>query len=152
MNGPTDARTSTAQILMLERAALDRWGQGDPGGFLELYGADVTYFDPATAARIDGHQSMVDYYYPWIGKIQIPRYEMLNPNVVIDGDMALLTYNLVNYVRGADGAESVGTRWNSTTVYQRRGDAWKVIHSHWSFTQHPAFQNLSPEASEGLGA
>jgi len=152
MNNTIEARTSADQILALERAALDRWGKGDPGGFLELYARDITYFDPLTKTRIDGHQAMADYYHPWVGKIQIPRYEMLNPHVVVDGDMALLTYNLVNYVRDAKGVESVGSCWNSTTVYQRRGDTWKAIHSHWSFTHHPAFQNLTPEASEGLEA
>ncbi len=143
-------KAETDQILMLERAALDRWGKGDPGGFLDLYATEISYFDPVTATRIEGHQAMVDYYRPFIGKIQIPRYEMLNPHVVRDGNMALLTYNLVNYITDANGIESVGTRWNSTTVYQRRGDTWKAIHSHWSFTRHPAFQNMSPEESEGL--
>ena len=152
MNNTIEAQTSADQILALERAALDRWGKGDPDGFLELYAADITYFDPLTAMRIDGHQAMEDYYHPWVGKIQVPRYEMLNPQVVVDGDMALLTYNLVNYIWDATGGESVGTRWNSTTVYKRRGDTWKAIHSHWSFTHHPAFQNLTPEASEGLEA
>ena len=152
MINTTEARTSAEQILMLERAALDRWGNGDPGGFLELYANDITYFDPVAGTRIDGHQAMENYYRPWIGKIQIPRHEMLNPHVVVDGNMALLTYNLVNYIRDAKGVESVGTRWNSTTVYQRRGKTWKAIHSHWSFMQHPAFQNMSPEASEGFEA
>jgi len=105
-------------IVRLERAALDRWGKGDPGGFLELYGAD----------------------------------EMVNPQVVVDGHMALLTYNLVNYIRDPQGGESVGSRWNSTTVFQRQGETWKSIHSHWSFTRHQAFQNMSAEASEGLDA
>jgi len=146
----TATQTAVEQIVMLERTALDRWGKGDPDGFLELYSGDITYFDPMTAMRIDGHQAMVDYYRPFAGEIQIPRYEMLNPHVVIDGNMALLTYNLVNYIKDANGHESVGTRWNSTTVFQRLGDTWKSIHSHWSFTQHPAFQNMSPEASEGL--
>lgn len=144
------SRPAADQILMLERAALDRWGRGDPGGFLELYATDVTYFDPMTATRIDGHRAMADYYAPWFGRIEIPRYEMLNPHVVVDGDMALLTYNLVNYVRDANGIESVGTQWNSTTAYRRRGDAWKAIHSHWSFTRHPAFQTMTAEESEGL--
>jgi len=143
---------SAERILMLERGALDRWGNGDPGGLLELYGADITYFDPVTATRIDGHRAMVDYYRPFIGKIQIARYEMLNPQVVVDGTMALLTYNLVNYIRDAQGGESVGSRWNSTAVYRHLGGAWKSIHSHWSFTRHAAFQNMSPEASEGLEA
>lgn len=147
-----EAQTTADQIMMLERAALDRWGRGDPGGFLELYATEVTYFDPVTATRIDGHQAMVDYYRPWTGKIQVARYEMLNPHVVVVGDMALLSYNLVNYIKDAEGVETVGTRWNSTTVYQRRGDTWKTIHSHWSFTNHPAFQDLTPETSEGLEA
>ena len=151
MNKTVDVRATTPdQILNLERSALDRWGKGDPGGFLDVYGADVTYFDPATARRIDGHQEMVNYYAPWIGKIQIARYEILNPQIVIDGNMALLSYNLVNYVRDANDDETLGSRWNSTTVYQRQGDGWKAIHSHWSFTRHPAFQNMTAEQSEGL--
>ncbi|MCI0692252.1 nuclear transport factor 2 family protein [candidate division KSB1 bacterium] len=89
---------------------------------------------------------------PDIGKIQIARYEMLNPHVVVDGNMALLTYNLVNYHRDAQGVESVGSCWNSTTVYQYRDDTWKAMHSHWSFTRHVAFQNMTPEASEGIEA
>jgi len=149
---PIDARTSADQILMLERGALDRWGNGDPGGFLELYAADITYFDPVTATRIDGHEAMVNDYRPFAGKIQVARYELLNPQVVVEGNMALLTYNLVNYSQDAEGVESVGSRWNSTTAYRHRNGAWKAIHSHWSFTRHAAFQNLSPEASERQGA
>lgn len=148
MNGNIEAD----QITMLERKALDRWGKGDPGGFLDLYGEDVTYFDPLTAIRIDGHNAMAEYYRPYTGKIQIARYEMLNPKVVIDGNMALLTYNLVNYTIDTQGVESIGSRWNSTAVYQRRDDVWKGIHSHWSFTMHPAFQGMTAEATEGLDA
>jgi ketosteroid isomerase-like protein len=143
-----DDRTSADQIVMLERGALDRWGKGDPGGFLDLYADDITYFDPLTPTRIEGHKAMVDYYRPWTGKIHIARYEMLNPQVVIEGNIALLTYNLVNYIQDVGGVESTGTCWNSTTVYQRRNATWKTIHSHWSFTRHPAFQNMSAEASE----
>ena len=136
------------QIVQLERAALDRWGNGDPGGFLELYASDITYFDPLTAARIDSHGAMADYYRPWVGKIHIPRYEMLNPHVVVGADLALLSYNLVNYVADATGAESVGTSWNSTVVYRRTDAGWRSIHSHWSFTNHPAFQTMTAEESE----
>ena len=140
--------TSANEIITLERDALDRWGSGDPGGFLDLYAGNISYFDPSTAARMDGHDAMAAYYRPLIGKIQIPRYEMLAPQVIIDGDMALLTYNLVSYQTDDQGRESVGTRWNSTVVYQRQRGTWKSVHSHWSFTRHPAFQNLTPETQE----
>lgn len=150
MTKRNNTETVPEQIIMLERDALDRWGKGDPGGFLDLYAHDVSYFDPTVAARIDGHEAMESYYRPWIGKIQIARYEMLNPQVVVDGNMALLTYNLVNYIADGSGIESVGAQWNSTTVFQNQGDGWKTVHSHWSFTRHTAFQNLTVETSEGL--
>jgi ketosteroid isomerase-like protein len=143
-----DSDATAAAILALERGALDRWGRGDPGGLLDLYAADVTYFDPLTAMRIDGHRQMEDYYRPWTGRVHVARYEMLNPQVVVDGTMAVVTYNLVNYTRDSQGAESMASRWNATGVYQRRGDTWKKVHEHWSFTRHPAFANMSPESTE----
>ncbi len=73
---------------------------------------------------------------------------MINPQVVTDGTIAVLSYNLVNYVHAPDGSEKVGTKWNSTQVYRRTGDQWRVVHVHWSFTKHPAFENMSPEAME----
>lgn len=89
---------------------------------------------------------MEDYYRPVTGTIHISRYEMLNPQVVIDGHMALLTYNLVNDSQPAADVESVGSRWNSTTVYRRVDGAWTSIHAHWSFTRHAAFQNVPADA------
>jgi ketosteroid isomerase-like protein len=140
------------EIVALEREALNRWGKGDPAGFLELYGKEVTYFDPATEFRIDGQQAMVDYYRPWTGLIQIMRFDMVNPQVTIDGNMALLTYNLINYIEGEDGVETVGSRWNSSTVFRKEDGAWRSIHSHWSFTRHPALQKLTVESSEQSAA
>ena len=99
------------------------------------------------------HVDPVDDLYPLFGDCsETQSLDEPTAGVVVDGDMALLTYNLVNYIRDAKGVESVGSRWNSTTVYRRRGDTWKAIHSHWSFTRHPAFQDMTPEASEGLEA
>lgn len=152
MQMTVDAEAIAETILSLERGALDRWGRGDIEGPLDLCADDVTYFDPVTAVRIDGLAAMQDYLGPWAGRIRVPRYEMLNPQVVTDGSMAVLSYNLVNYIQGAGGAETVGSRWNSTQVYRRSGDRWMIVHSHWSFTRHPAFENMSPEATEGLQA
>jgi ketosteroid isomerase-like protein len=135
-------------ILKLERDALNRWGKGDPAGYTDIYARDVTYFDPLVAARIDGLQAMLDYYKPWAGQIQVPRYEMHNPQIVVSADMALLTYMLVNYIHDSNGSECKGSCWNCTEVYTRHADSWRIIHSHWSFTAHTAFQNISPAQSE----
>jgi len=37
--------------------------------------------------------------------------------VVVADDIAVLTYNLVNFLRDANGTERLLNRWNSTTVY-----------------------------------
>lgn len=120
-------------IIALERAALDRWGQGDPQGYLEIMGPDVTYFDPTQETRVDGLDAMRSLLEPFTGRIRIDRYEMLNPRVQRDGSVAVLTFNLVNYLKPTDDKESVLNRWNSTEVYRQIDGAWRLIHSHWSY-------------------
>ena len=93
--------------------------------------------------RLDGRAAVAEYFRTvWAGKVRIDRYDIINPQVVTDGSMAVLSYNLVNYVQAPDGSEKIATRWNSTQVYRRTGDLWKVVHAHWSFTKHPAFDNM----------
>jgi ketosteroid isomerase-like protein len=120
-------------VIAIERAALDRWGKGDPEGFLQTYAAEVTYFDPSRPRRVDGLATMRELYGPLAGKIKVDHYEMIGPKVQRHGDVAVLTYNLRSHGAGPDGKPAV-TRWNSTSVYVRARGAWKVVHSHWSFT------------------
>ena len=121
-------------IIALERGALDRWGRGDPGGYLDLYAQDVTYFDPQRERRIDGLQAMRQALAPIKGMVKVDRYEMLAPKVSRSGDMALLTYNLVSHARTPDG-KPMTVRWNSTVVYAQVDKRWKILHSHWSLTK-----------------
>lgn len=131
-----DAAQTADDVIALERAALDRWGKGDPTGFLDTYAPEITYFDPFTARRVDGHAALADYYRPITGKVKVLRYEMIGAKVQRHGDVAVLTYNLRSEGVLPDGKEMT-VRWNSTSVYARVGGAWKMIHSHWSLTTPP---------------
>ena len=128
-------RFDPEEIIALERAALDRWGKGDPGGYFELMAADQTYFDPMTEKRIDGQDSLKQYIAPFTGKISIERVEMLDPKVQRVGDLAVLTFNLNDYGAQLAGGPKTTVRWNSTEVYQRINGAWKIMHSHWSYVK-----------------
>ena len=128
-----DAHQADA-IIALERGALDRWGRGDPGGYLELYARDVTYFDPMRERRVDGLDAMKQLLEPIRGRVKVDHYEMIAPHVYRAGDAAVLTYNLVSQGRRPDG-EAATTRWNSTAVYMQIDGRWKIVHSHWSFTK-----------------
>ena len=114
-------------IIAIERAALDRWGQGDPSGFLEISAPDVVYFDPSLERRIDGREALTRYYEAIQGKVSISRYELINPRVQPVGG-AVLTFNYVSY-----GGTEDTYRWNCTEVYRRSGDRWEIIQTHWSY-------------------
>ena len=128
-------RAQADAVIAAERAALDKWSNGDPSGFLANYADDVTYFDPVHDARVDGLAAMRTMLEPLAGKFKIHRYEMVNPKVQRHGDVAVLTYNLVNYQKVGEAPEKPLNKWNSTSVFQRLGGRWRQIHSHWSFTK-----------------
>jgi ketosteroid isomerase-like protein len=124
-----------ADVIATERAALERWGKGDPDGFLTTYAPEITYFSPTEERRVDGLSAMSTLLAPVRGKLRIDRFEMLNAKVQRHGDVAVLTYQVVNYQRQQDGTERQTTRWNSTAVFRRLEGKWRSIHSHFSYTK-----------------
>lgn len=118
-----------ATVIALERAALDRWGKGDPSGYLEISAPDVTYFDPFLERRVDGLEALAAWYAPLAGTIHIDRYELIEPKVQVCGEVAVLTFNLTSY----SGATTM--RWNCTEVYRKDPAGWRIVQTHWSITQ-----------------
>ena len=130
--------TLSQEIIALERSALDRWITFDPHGYLALSAPEVTYFDPSRDKRVDGLETLrvlLEQIKQLKGSITEPRYEMLDPKVQQYREVALLTYNLTNYGRVSGGPEAVLVRWNSSELYARVGEKWKLVHSHWSYTK-----------------
>ncbi len=118
-------------LIALESAALERWGNGDPSGFLEICAPDVVYFDPYQEMRIDGLEALTQYYKTIWGQVHFDRFELLNPCVQIGGELAVLTFNYVSY------AGDKQSRWNCTEAYRQAKEGWQIIQTHWSYTRHP---------------
>ena len=127
------AQEAVADVEKMERAALDRWGKGDPQGYLEIMASDVTYFDPVQDKRVDGIEAMRKMLAPITGKIKVSRFDMIDPKVQRRGDSVLLTFNLLSYVTQPDGKERAIARWNSSELYRRVNGQWRIVHSHWSY-------------------
>jgi len=125
----TPERSAADEIIAIERAALERWSRGDPGGFLEIMAPDVSYFDPFTERRIDGIAAMRDLYAQIRGTVHIDRFEMLEPRVQVEGNLAVLTFRFESH--GTDG----WMQWNTTEVYRLAEAGWRIIHTHWSYYQ-----------------
>jgi ketosteroid isomerase-like protein len=121
--------TVADKIITLEKAALTRWGNGDPDGFLEICAPDVVYFDPYREMRVDGLPTLTALYETMRGQVRFDRFELLNPHVQSSGGWAVLTFNYISYT--GDQA----SRWNCTEVYRREpGGNWLIIQTHWSYT------------------
>ena len=118
---------------------------GDPIGYVELFADDITYFDPIQERRVDGRAAMVALMESIRGKIRVDRYDILRPAVQQQGDVALLSFNLVSY-RTDDGRERAISSWNSTEVYRRTPQGWRIFHSHWSYIKPELKEPLTEDA------
>jgi len=130
---PTQLPTNAKEILALEKAAMKRWSQGDPDGFLTLSVPQVTYFDPILPERLTGIASLTDFYNGMRGKVAgAAAVDYIEPHVVIVGDAALLTYRYLWAGLDADSTVTARSAWNCTEVYHRQTGQWRIIHTHWS--------------------
>jgi hypothetical protein len=115
-------------IIAMERAALDRWGKGDPSGFLEISDPGVVYFDPFVERRLDGLEALTSWYEGIRGQVRFDRHELLNPKVQVLGEAAVLTFNFVSWT------DSKPDPWNCTEVYRLTEAGWRIVQTHWSRT------------------
>jgi len=124
MTGPQLMET----LLARERAALDRWAQGNTLGYAESIADEATYFDHATRQRLHGAAAIRAHVGAFQGTFSVPRYEILDPVMHTSGDLAVLAFNWAPY----DGEGRPLPLWNATSVYRRDGDEWAMVHMHWS--------------------
>ena len=122
-----------ATIIALEQGALDRWGRGDPMGFVEIAAPQITYFDPDVERRVDGIEAFTKLMEGIKGKIFMDGYELLNPTVERVDEMAVLSFNYTSW--GESEGEPWRSNWNSSEAYRKIDGSWRLVHSHWSRTQ-----------------
>jgi len=119
-------------IFELENAAMERWRNGDPLGFLENTDPGICYTDPGRVKPIIGIEEYRPFMQSIAGQIYYQRSEFIDPKIVECGGATLLTYNYRSTVLADDGSAKSQTPWNCTVLYYKQ----KIIHNHWSFIRH----------------
>ena len=124
-----EQRKLAEHIIGLEKAALDKWFNGDTSGYEQLWPKhSFTYFDGVVTKRIDDHATIAAFLKTIDGKLYAKSYDFRAPRVQFGQDMAVLTYQLF-----AD-TTLIDMKYNCIEVYQKEKDGeWRVIHSTWSF-------------------
>jgi ketosteroid isomerase-like protein len=117
------------EVLGLERTALARWAEGDPGGFIDLAADDIVYFDPFLERRLDGKPAFVALMEKIRGTFRLDAFELTRPAVFDSHGLAVLTFDF----RSRTGPDA--HRWNATEVYRRDASVWRLVHQHWSIAK-----------------
>ena len=123
-------------IMSLENGAMERWRKGDPMGWAEISAEEITYVDPGLAQPIVGLDAYKKYLKQFVGQIDYQISEFIDPRIRRYGDVAVLTYNYRSARTDENGSVISETPWNTTEVYCRIDESWKIIHTHWSYLQH----------------
>jgi ketosteroid isomerase-like protein len=111
---------------------MDRWAQGDTVGFVDIDAADITLFDDIAARRrIDGVAELRKYLASFQGKTLPTQYVVVDPQVRIDGDFAVLKFRYEP--RSTDRNSFL--RWQASSVYRRIAGEWRIVHAHWSIVE-----------------
>ena len=119
----------TNEIIALEKGALNKWFKGDTSGYLNIWSKNnFSYFDGAVKKRIDNYEDIKNIVLKNVeGKLFADNYKFEYPRVQSVENMATLTYQL-----HAD-TSLIDMHYNCIEVYKKEENAWKVVHSTWSF-------------------
>ena len=131
-------------VLGNERLVNDHWNNKDYLASLNSSREDATYFDPWSDNCLFGRDAIQKHFEKYYTGLHVVRADWIEPQVVVNDtkDVAVLTYNLHNFIKGEDGALVSVPQWNCSEVYRLTDGQWKIAHTHWSFTRHPALTSL----------
>lgn len=123
---PSSGEDVAATIIAMEKTALAQSDQGDAMSFVAISAADVVYQDPFLKAPLKGRDALAEYYSHFPQGDGIPG-EMHDATVQQYGDIAILSFRYISHA----GTPQQNT-WNSTEVYRRTPEGWRIVNTHWS--------------------
>jgi ketosteroid isomerase-like protein len=120
-----------AEVMALARAT---WADDIAGKSAEVQNAsladDYTEFNPDYPTRLDGKALSTKMLAAYSGDKSVYA-DMQNAKVQVYGDTAILTYNYVGMLKGADGNTKANSA-KSTRVYVKQQGAWRLVHANFA--------------------
>lgn len=123
------------------RALLDRWAQAsrvkDLDGIMACYAPDIVAFDAIAQLQFKGVDAYREHWQYCFGFIDGDMlFDIRDPAIHVDGDLAFCHYLAVCGGTAPDGTEQSG--WVRGTICLRRIDGqWLTVHEHFSLPFDP---------------
>lgn len=127
----SSARDAEAQkVIEVERNAWEAIKAKQPAKLADYFAEDASIFIEGQAYRIRGKANLLRGLTAFIESTDLRSYQMLEPQVQVLGDTALLTYYFTE--SGASGGKEVTSAGKISMLFVKQGGAWRALHEHRS--------------------
>jgi ketosteroid isomerase-like protein len=117
-------------VIQVERAAWEALKSKDLNALSDYFSENASRFSQGQAYRTSGRADLLRELENWISQGELRSYQMLDPQVEVVGDTAVLTYYFtVAEVRGGKDYKRAG---KVSLVFVKQGGKWRVLHEHVS--------------------
>ena len=123
---------SESEIRELLESRSDAIRSKDIDRLMSFYRPDIVYFDIVPGLQYVGSDALRPRFLEWFDGFEGPiRQEIGESNVVVSGDVAV-AYMLIHAGGTPKGGTEVDYWVRGTSVFQRSGDRWLIVHEHVS--------------------
>lgn len=126
-----EATNAEAQaILQVERNGWEAVKNKQPQALADYFTDDASLFDESQAYRVKGKAEILNALEGWLRQSELRSYQILDPQVQVFGDSALLTYYFTE--AGLSGGKEYSNAGKISIVFVKQGNTWKAMHEHRS--------------------
>ena len=129
---PTSATVNAeAQtILQVERSAWEALKNKQGAGWESYFAEDASILTEGQAYRIRGKADILSRLASWLEQAELRSYQILDPQVQVFGDTALLTYYFTE--SGVAAGKEFSNAGKLSVVFIKQRGAWRALHEHRS--------------------
>lgn len=120
-------------VLQVERNAWEAAKNKQLDALADYFAEEASFFGPSQAYRIRGKADLMRDMETWLKQVDLTSYQILDPEVKVLGDTALLTYYFTE--SGTREGKAFSHAGKMSMVFVKQGGKWRVLHEHESLNQ-----------------
>ena len=130
-----DLEAEGQAIIKMERDAWEAYKNKQVKAFNDYYADDASAFSDEQAYRVRGKADIIRGLEASMKQGDLLSYQILDPQVQVLGDTALLTYYYTE--TAMKGGKSSNNAGKITVVFVKQGGKWRALHDHIATNQPP---------------
>lgn len=123
------------EIRQIELDVADAFNQGDIDRILSFFDQDLAGFSSTRHERLHGLEAMRNTFSYYLERSESMEFALDQVEVHQYGETAVSTFYWSIFMKTASGEHEITGR--GSHVFVRRNGDWKIVHEHFSRSQHP---------------